>query len=204
MRGCRAGRLERRHAPWHPQVLEGYRIHYRKQASTHLSKKYQGVPCRRCAGTLRYVGTRACVACRKVAATTWQEANPERKKALEAAWRAANPERDKAVRTAWRIANPEKRSASHARRRAAQLQRTPAWADLRAIEAVYSIRGQLERAHGVPLDVDHVVPLQGKNVSGLHVEYNLQIIPKTLNMKKKNRFTDDAINYHQSEFTHES
>ena len=61
-------------------------------------------------------------------------------------------------------------------------QRTPSWADSNAIAAIY--RKARELGH----TVDHVVPLQGKNVSGLHVEYNLQILSRAENSAKGNRF----------------
>lgn len=67
------------------------------------------------------------------------------------------------------------------KRHCARLQRTPAWADLDAIAAFY--RGVPEGHH-----VDHIVPLLGKNVSGLHVLNNLQYLPKRENCSKNNRF----------------
>lgn len=78
---------------------------------------------------------------------------------------------------------------SHAgKRRAAKLQRTPPWADLAAIEAIYAEAHRLTQATGVPHHVDHEIPLQGRRVSGLHVQGNLQILTGAENSRKHNRF----------------
>lgn len=41
---------------------------------------------------------------------------------------------------------------------------------------------------GEPWQVDHVIPLRGKIVSGLHVHENLQLLPARVNQEKKNKF----------------
>lgn len=64
----------------------------------------------------------------------------------------------------------------------------PCWANADAIEAMYKAARRLSLETGIQYDVDHIVPLKGKNVCGLHVEYNLQIITHTKNMKKHNTF----------------
>ena len=70
-----------------------------------------------------------------------------------------------------------------AARRSSKMQRTPIWSDLSKIRLIYA------KAREAGMVVDHIVPLQGKLVSGLHVPENLQIISAIENMKKGNRFT---------------
>ncbi len=82
----------------------------------------------------------------------------------------------------WSRENPDGRAAIGAKRRSTKLQRTPPWADLKAIEAIYT-RAQLLGEH-----VDHIIPLRGKLVSGLHVAENLQCLPATENQRKGNKF----------------
>ncbi len=74
--------------------------------------------------------------------------------------------------------------ARNAARRALKLNATPPWADLEKIKEIY-----LTCPEGY--HVDHIVPLQGNNVCGLHVEYNLQHLPALENIQKSNKFTGE-------------
>ena len=89
--------------------------------------------------------------------------------------------------------NPHIFKANTAKRRAAKLQRTVVWANLAAIKEVYSDCEEINLAAKLAgcteiFHVDHIIPLQGKLVSGLHVENNLQIITAFENHSKNNRF----------------
>ena len=74
------------------------------------------------------------------------------------------------------------------KRRASGLQRTPPWVDWEKINKVYAQATAKTIATGVSHHVDHVIPLQGKLVSGLHVHNNLQVLTAFENMSKHNQF----------------
>lgn len=69
-------------------------------------------------------------------------------------------------------------------------QRTPPWADLHQIREIY------ERCPD-GMEVDHIVPILGVLVSGLHVPCNLQYLPKSENISKHNRFTPQVLSASQ-------
>lgn len=115
------------------------------------------------------------------------ERNREAKLAKLEAWRKANPEHTKALSKAWWGQNPHKRNAYSSLRRAQEMRATPAWADLKAIEAFYAEARRLTEETGIPHHVDHIIPLRGKTVCGLHVESNLRVIPAEENLRKRNR-----------------
>lgn len=79
-------------------------------------------------------------------------------------------------------------NAASARRHAAKLRRTPSWADKDAIAAIYAEAAAMTRETGIEYHVDHIYPLQGRKVSGLHVHTNLRVIPGVENMRKNNRY----------------
>ena len=74
-------------------------------------------------------------------------------------------------------------------RRCAKIERTVSWADLDLIKAIYTECAALNAEHGKrAYHVDHIIPLQGKWVSGLHVENNLRIILAKDNLTKSNKY----------------
>ena len=115
------------------------------------------------------------------------DANRENVIATSKAWYAANKERASVNNKAWRSANPGKILARVAKRRANKLKATPVWVDVDVLNAIYIKAKQITQETGAMHHVDHIVPLGGKTVCGLHVPWNLQILPAADNLKKSNR-----------------
>ena len=115
----------------------------------------------------------------------------DRARANEAAYRARNRDECNARIREWKQRNPHKLTHYFHKRRAAELRAMPAWADIRAIEAIYALAQMVQAMSGKPQHVDHIVPLLGKTVCGLHCEANLQVIPAPDNLKKNNRHWPD-------------
>jgi 5-methylcytosine-specific restriction endonuclease McrA len=91
----------------------------------------------------------------------------------------------------WSKNNRGKRNAITAKRNASKLQRTPIWLTkehYKQIADFYKKAKELDTLTGIKHHVDHIVPLQGENVSGLHVPWNLQILTATENCSKHNSF----------------
>ena len=63
----------------------------------------------------------------------------------------------------------------------------PPWADAEKMKNFYIEAHELSKKTGIKHSVDHIIPIKGKNVSGLHVETNLQVITLTDNIKKYNK-----------------
>lgn len=122
----------------------------------------------------------------------WRRTNSERKAANDAAWYRKNKDHKRQYDKAWRpgyiLENKHLLAAWSAAYRARRLMATPSWADLDKIEAVYALASKMSVDTGVRHEVDHIVPLCGRNVCGLHVENNLSVITMSENRSKGNRF----------------
>ena len=129
---------------------------------------------------------------RKAQKRAYYAANRSRELARTAAWCSANPERSAEIKREWRNRNPEadrkyyerNKERSYAQRDAYRRrckEAMPEWADRRAILDVY------KEAKRLGLSVDHIVPLHNPTVCGLHVPWNLQLLPLEDNIRKGNK-----------------
>lgn len=109
-------------------------------------------------------------------------------------WKEKNPERKSQSDKNWRANNVDKKRSYQAFRRAKVKEATPPWLTKEhrhQIALIYKEALKLSRESGVMYHVDHIVPLAGKNVSGLHVPWNLRAIPAVENHRKSNKLTLD-------------
>lgn len=152
----------------------------RKEAvEQRLRYYFTGVPCKN--GHLQVrLTTGGCKDCGNSARVQRDKVNVESIRAY-----AQKPETRQMVRDARYLqyhAEPERFRAVHAWYRAERLKRVPAWADKEAIAEFYANCPE-------GYEVDHIIPLLGEMVSGLHVLGNLQYLTEAQNSSKGNRYT---------------
>lgn len=144
-----------------------------------------------------------CRTCHSAASKDWRAVNKAKVARSNRAYLAANKAEKAALSQAWYQANKSEiavkskalyhrskaqKSARDARRRALKLRAIPRWADPNEISAIYR-EAECLRSLGLDVHVDHIIPLQGVNVTGLHVHTNLQILLAVDNLTKGNRLT---------------
>ena len=98
-------------------------------------------------------------------------------------WAQANPEKVKAAANAYGKRNQGQKNARTAMYRAAKIQATPKWLTKDQIKAMSDMYKNCPKG----FHVDHIMPLRGVDVCGLHVPWNLQYLPGVENMSKGNR-----------------
>jgi hypothetical protein len=185
-----------------------------------VTRYFTGKPCPYGHTSERLVSTRACAACASTRKQAWNSSNPEKRNAQKRNWvnanldkvkalksaeqkrnrpaatararkyREANLEKTRAAKSAWAKANPAKGAAKTSAYRAKRLNATPAWADQAKIDEYYETANGLSMLLGEWYHVDHVIPLQGKTVCGLHVHNNLQILTAYANQSKSNSYKE--------------
>lgn len=110
--------------------------------------------------------------------------NLESARKRRAEYRKSHKELQKALEANWRKNNPGKAREKCRRYQAKKLNATPKWLTDEHVKELQRIYSNCPKDY----EVDHVIPIQGKNVSGLHVPWNLQYMLKSVNRSKSNKY----------------
>ena len=136
-----------------------------------------------------------CRSCRKaVCAISFKKISDEQKQkrlSLASAWKSKNKELVTDYNKLYKSLNRPRMTSIQRKRELGKINRTPNWLtdfDHLKINCIYQVAAMRTRESGVKWNVDHIIPLQGKIVSGLHVPSNLRIIPASENMRKNNLY----------------
>lgn len=167
-----------------------------------VSKYYTGIPCVNGHVAFRLVSTRRCTDCNKINTSSSEKSeynrayvikNRDRLQQLGSIYRLNNKSKKAQYDRQYSKLNLAKINTRRAKYRAAKLQRSVQW-DLTLTEFVcneaYELAKLRKQIFGFEWEVDHVIPLQGELVSGLHVWSNLAVIPATINSSKGNKYDD--------------
>lgn len=129
-----------------------------------------------------------CKKCRAIYRREYYLKNKERERENNGIWAKENKEKHNEYYRKYYNNNKHKENARAVNKRTKYLQRSVAWADHDKIQSFYKEAHRLTKETSIVYHVDHIIPLQGKLVSGLHVEANLQVIPASENLSKSNKF----------------
>ena len=129
-----------------------------------------------------------CKICKKLDTREWTLRNKESELERQRDRYAFDPSHKNEQNKIWQKRNKGRVNAITAKRRAAKKLASPKWlAEIQVAEirAIYEKASKLTELTNIRHEVDHIVPLQGKEVCGLHVPWNLQILTKYENLVKE-------------------
>lgn len=194
------------------------RITTRSEAKASGAKTYfTGKPCPSGHISDRRTGSGTCVECRNAATKQWHAQHVDHNADYGKAYRKKRGEgllsKKREYQRGWVAENKEEKrlrdaeyertkrgvgdvdflascAAKTKRYEAARSQAIPAWSDRDVVDGMYLL-AQVFRRTGLNMHVDHIVPLQGATVSGLHTHNNLQLMIGSANQSKSNRVWPD-------------
>jgi len=131
-----------------------------------------------------------CKECTKQKNNEWKQKNKDKVAAYDKAWQQANKDKKSKNYKNYQVNNRAKVNSYNSYRRALEAQATPKWltaSHKMHMECKYSLAAMLSKHTAEQHHVDHIVPLNGKTVCGLHVPWNLQVLTAKANLSKSNR-----------------
>ena len=178
----------------------------RKEAIIKGEKYYKGNPCKKGHSGKRYVSNGGCIECEYLRISKRAEdgyfieyekkrcQDPKRK-----AWKRKWCKSEKGVKSRrnWESNNRPLTRHKSMKRYTKLKHATPPWVFgsvyEEEIEAIYEEAVRIEMCTGLRCHVDHIIPIQGENVSGLHVPWNLCILEASENIAKSNKVLEELF-----------
>jgi len=117
----------------------------------------------------------------------WRESNKERLALYWKNYHAEKPHIRRMSSLKYYYNNKDKVSAQNRLHQKQVKVATPAWYNSFSVRVKYKERDTMSKVTGIVHHVDHIIPLQGENVCGLHVHNNLRVIPARDNLRKSNK-----------------
>ena len=133
-------------------------------------------------------GAAICPAAKSISSHLDRLNNIERYKQVRKNYYIDNKEQENAYNLKYRIENSEKCRLISIRYQGQRFCAAPKWLSAeqkRQIQNIYYKSYLLKLETGTPHHVDHIVPLQGKTVCGLHVPWNLRAVPSEVNLRRR-------------------
>lgn len=158
-----------------------------------LNKYFTGKPCKRGHIAERTVGCRSCLGCKKARMRLDYWASPEKHREYHRQYEA-QPERKAKRSEAKRSSHGRALGRSYAAKRRELVSAQSALTELfnEEIQAIYKACVSKNKETGIDHHVDHIVPITNNIICGLHVPWNLQIIPAKENLSKGNKLEEET------------
>jgi hypothetical protein len=137
-----------------------------------MKRYFTGLPCPKGHISERMVSTRSCIECKRQCDKDWHHLNPEKSKLKR------------------KMQSTSESSKNYHMARASAKKKANIYWDNYSIRqrliAIYDAKRQMQKSSDIKLHVDHIIPIKGNNVCGLHVPWNLQVITASDNCSHKN------------------
>lgn len=164
-------------------ALTQYPVTRKEAINSNLKHYFTGQPCKHGHVAIRFTSNGLCQECHKIQnVKLYYKQNGKEKQKTDAI---------RLTKQKWRQRNKGTVNSWTAFRYARKKQRTPLWlsdTDIEKIKCYYQVAAMYTKEGIETWSVDHIVPLNGNIVSGLHVPYNLRVIPQVENSSKGNNW----------------